>query len=87
MESDADVRVFGILSDIDIINMVNQAQESDHSSNSLDKETEIETLTSLQAIEACNVLLKFVENFPSISQIDKIQMRRIQNHLFEEYFK
>lgn len=87
MQCDADVMPFAILSDTEIIDMVNQAQESDHSSNSEDEETEIETPTLLQPIEACNVLLKFVENSPAISETDKIQMHRIQNHLFKEQLK
>lgn len=87
MECDTDVMPFAILSDNEIIDMVNQAQESDHSSNSEDEETEIETPTLSQAIEACNVLLKFVENSPAISETDKLQMHRIQNHLFKEQLK
>lgn len=59
-------------------------KENDKNINSEDEDTEIETPTLAQAIEACNVLLKFVENSPVISEPNKIQGKRQSN--IKEYF-
>ncbi|XP_053968607.1 jerky protein homolog-like [Anastrepha ludens] len=88
MECDIDVAPFAIVSDDEIVNMVNQTEEYELESNSEESDggDTVETPTLAQAIEASSVLLKFLENYTGtgISEPDKIQVYRIQSHLLKE---
>ncbi|XP_054729226.1 jerky protein homolog-like [Anastrepha obliqua] len=88
MECDIDVAPFAIVSDDEIVNMVNQTEEYELESNSEESDggNTVETPTLAQAIEASSVLLKFLENYTGtgISEPDKIQVYRIQSHLLKE---
>ncbi|XP_053956859.1 jerky protein homolog-like [Anastrepha ludens] len=65
MECDIDVAPFAIVSDDEIVNMVNQTEEYELESNSEESDggNTVETPTLAQAIEASSVLLKFLENY------------------------